>query len=42
MLYRERISKNKNNFKMNNENDMVCKTIFNDNNNEPAFKKDFY
>ena len=33
--------KNKNNFKMNNENDMVCKTIFNDNNNEPAFKKRF-
>jgi tetratricopeptide (TPR) repeat protein len=33
--------KQKNNFKMNNENDIVCKTIFNDNNDEPAFKKRF-
>lgn len=33
--------KQKINFKMNNENDIVCKTIFNDNNDEPAFKKRF-
>ena len=33
--------KQKNNFKLNNENDIVCKTIFNDNNDEPAFKKRF-
>jgi hypothetical protein len=33
--------KHKNNFKMNNENDLVCKTIFNDNSDEPAFKKRF-
>jgi tetratricopeptide (TPR) repeat protein len=33
--------RHKTNFKMNNENDIVCKTIFNDNNDEPAFKKRF-
>ena len=33
--------KHKNNFKLNNENDIVCKTIFNDNNEEPAFRKRF-
>ena len=33
--------KHKNNFRMNNENDLVCKTIFNDNSDEPAFKKRF-
>ena len=33
--------KQKNNFKLNNENDIVCKTIFNDYNDEPAFKKRF-
>ena len=33
--------KHKNNFKINNENDIVCKTIFNDNNEEPAFRKRF-
>ena len=33
--------KHKNNFKMNNENDLVCKTIFNDSSDEPAFKKRF-
>ena len=32
---------NKENFKMNNENDIVCKTIFNDKNEEPTFKKRF-
>ena len=33
--------KHKMNFKKNNENDIVCKTIFNDKNDEPAFKKRF-
>ena len=33
--------KQKINFKKNNENDIVCKTIFNDKNDEPAFKKRF-
>ena len=33
--------KHKINFKRNNENDIVSKTIFNDNNDEPAFKKRF-
>ena len=33
--------KHKTNFKMNNENDILCKTIFNDSNDEPAFKKRF-
>ena len=33
--------KHKNNFRKNNENDLVCKTIFNDNSEEPAFKKRF-
>ena len=33
--------KQKKYFKLNNENDIVCKTIFNDNNDEPAFKKRF-
>ena len=33
--------KQKTDFKKNNENDNVCKTIFNDNNDEPAFKKRF-
>ena len=33
--------KQKINFKRNNENDIVSKTIFNDNNDEPAFKKRF-
>ena len=33
--------KHKINFKINNENDIVSKTIFNDNNDEPAFKKRF-
>ena len=33
--------KHRNNFKKNNENDIVCKTIFNDKSEEPAFKKRF-
>ena len=33
--------KHRMNFKKNNENDIVCKTIFNDKNDEPAFKKRF-
>ena len=33
--------KNKENFKKNNENDFVSKTILNENNSEPAFKKRF-
>ena len=33
--------KHKTNFKMNNENDILCKTISNDNSDEPAFKKRF-
>ena len=33
--------KHRNNFKNNNENDIVCKTIFNDKSDEPAFKKRF-
>ena len=33
--------KHKINFKRNNEDDIVSKTIFNDNNDEPAFKKRF-
>ena len=33
--------KHRNNFKKNNENDIVCKTISNDKSEEPAFKKRF-